>query len=95
MIPGRSPSEPLMPHPTGRIWTMDEYDEVIAYLRRKDAGRDGPHERAAECIEELIGRVYELEETLASMPLEEDADEEASKRKKMQQGAARHWFNRG
>lgn len=42
-------------------------DDIIAHLREKEAGKDGPLERAAECIEQLLGRIHELEETISEI----------------------------
>jgi hypothetical protein len=44
---------------------MDKYDEALAWLRKQDAGRGTYYEEVAGLIEELLGRVFELEEVEA------------------------------
>lgn len=44
----------------------DKYDEAISWLREKDRMRGTYYEEVACLIEELLGRLYELE--LASRP---------------------------
>lgn len=65
-------------------------------MRKIDAGKDGPLERAANCIEQLLGRIHELEETISEMTPKEELEENDPEviQKKMTAGAARHWFNR-
>jgi len=41
---------------------MDRFDESIAYLRLTDAGKNGPLADAADCIEELLGNLHEVEQ---------------------------------
>jgi hypothetical protein len=38
-----------------------EVDEAIAFLRKADRGKNGPLGDAADCIEELLGNLYEYE----------------------------------
>lgn len=39
----------------------DKYDDAIDWLRKKDGGRGSYYDEVATLIEELLGRVYELE----------------------------------
>lgn len=39
----------------------DKYDEAISWLREKDRMRGSYYEEVACLIEELLGRIYELE----------------------------------
>jgi hypothetical protein len=39
----------------------DKYDEAIAWLRQKDRMTGSYYEEVASLIEELLGRIYELE----------------------------------
>jgi hypothetical protein len=52
----------------------DKYDAAIDYLTALDAGRGSYFGEIAELIQELLGRVYELEEQLAAV--DDDADED-------------------
>ena len=38
-----------------------EADEAITFLRKADRGKNGPLGDAADCIEELLGNLYEYE----------------------------------
>lgn len=40
---------------------MDKYDEAIEWLRKQDAGQGTYYEEVAGLIEELLGRLWELE----------------------------------
>lgn len=39
----------------------DKYDEAIAWLRQKDRMKGSYYEEVASLMEELLGRIYELE----------------------------------
>jgi hypothetical protein len=46
----------------GKICRMDDkYDEAIAWLRQKDRMKGSYYEEVASLMEELLGRLYELE----------------------------------
>jgi len=45
---------------------MDRFDDSIIYLRLKDAGKNGPLADAADCIEELLGNLHEVEQLAES-----------------------------
>lgn len=69
---------------------MDQYDYAIAFLREQDAGKNGPFEQAAECIEVLLGENYELREQVCPTPAPTPSDVAI----KQHEGAARHWVKR-
>jgi hypothetical protein len=47
---------------------MDKYDKAIEYLRELDAGQGSYLDEVACLIEELLGRVHELESAQAPVP---------------------------
>lgn len=70
---------------------MDKFEDAISFLREQDAGRDGEHARVAECIEQLLGEVWELREQIGlrtpSVPMDETE-------RRQQENAARQYSRR-
>jgi hypothetical protein len=69
----------------------DPYDHSILFLRNLDKGADGPFEKAAECIEVLLGENYQLKEQLSCFKETETPSDVAIRQ---HEGAARHWAKR-
>lgn len=59
---------------------MDRFEDALSFLREQDGGKGGQYERVAECIEELLGTVDELEERILIMDAasDEDIDDDAA-----------------
>lgn len=54
---------------------MDKFDDAIAWLREQDGNQGSYFEEVACLIEELLGRVHELEAELAPEPPPRPEDE--------------------